>query len=156
MCAETPSYYTDNPFQILRQKRREAEERRRAAFIERYGETVNVGVSKPKVAEDYGRRMGKLARLREIAARIVLVQGGSCYLCGEEFSGARPATQDHVIPKAKRGRNRHNILMAHLTCNWEKADRMPTPDELAYLRRVNVALANDEVAGPRVFRGGAG
>lgn len=152
MCAETPSYYTDNAFQILRQKRREAEERRRAAYLEKYGPTQVHGVRaswKKKSEPRHELKMKLVTLLRGRAARLCVAQGNCCYLCGDAFTKDRRPTQDHVVPRARGGKNRLNILMAHLECNWAKGERRPSGAELAYLRAVNVAVANDEVVGPR-------
>lgn len=152
--AEEPSYYTDNPFQILRQKRHEADERRRAAFEAKYGPTRILGV-RPPAGRDLKDRWEMALRhrdnLRRLSVRLLIAQDNRCYLCGDPFGATRPATRDHVFPQALGGRDRHNILMAHQPCNNAKGERAPTRDELAYLRAVNVAMANDEVA-PRVFR----
>lgn len=152
MDAGTPSYYLDDAIKMLRQKRREAEERRRAARVDRHGPTIKVGVAPGRPKETAAQRKTRKAKARGAAIRILKAQGAVCYLCGEPFDDARPATQDHVVPKALRGRTRGNILMAHQPCNNQKGDRMPTREELEYLRAVNAAVANDDVAGPRVFR----
>lgn len=71
--------------------------------------------------------------------RIAKLQGGRCYLCGQ-LMRTEP-TREHVVPKARGGRNARNILAAHQACNLRKADRVPYPCELLYLAAVNARLA---------------
>jgi 5-methylcytosine-specific restriction endonuclease McrA len=73
-------------------------------------------------------------------AALYKIQAGRCYLGGCAFGPDLLPTVDHVKPKAHGGRTAHNILLACGPCNREKADRMPTPAEVAYLRAVNAAL----------------
>lgn len=66
-----------------------------------------------------------------------LLQAGCCYRCDEPFTPDDWATVDHVVPRSKGGADGGNILLACAPCNQEKADRDPTPAELAVLARVN-------------------
>lgn len=64
-------------------------------------------------------------------------QNGICYLCNEKMS-VYDCTVDHVTPRARGGKNTiKNMLLTHCLCNNEKADRMPTTAELAYLQDIN-------------------
>lgn len=68
------------------------------------------------------------------------LQGNLCYLCGCDFDDHVRPTTEHVRPRARRGANRANRLMACLPCNQAKGDREPHPCELLYLEAVNLAL----------------
>lgn len=70
-------------------------------------------------------------------------QGNACYLCRREFTPDDDATQDHVVPRSKGGKNAGNILLAHAWCNTKKADRDPTADELAYLAEIRMKFVAD-------------
>lgn len=71
---------------------------------------------------------------------LLKAQDGLCYLCREPFTKALPPTTEHVIPKARGGGNAGNILLACSPCNSAKGDRLPTPEEMAYLAAVNAIL----------------
>jgi 5-methylcytosine-specific restriction endonuclease McrA len=68
-------------------------------------------------------------------------QENRCYLCPREFTPDDDATQDHVVPRAKGGKNAGNILLAHARCNTRKGDRLPTASELAYLQSIKERFA---------------
>lgn len=68
------------------------------------------------------------------------LQGNLCYLCGCDFDDHVRPTTEHVRPRARRGANRANRLMACLPCNQAKGDREPHPCELLYLQAINLAL----------------
>lgn len=70
------------------------------------------------------------ASVRQVR-RLAKLQGGLCYLCGQVMR-AEP-TREHVVPKARGGKNARNVLAAHQACNLLKADRAPYPCELLYL-----------------------
>lgn len=73
---------------------------------------------------------------------IACMQAWRCYLCQREFDAElSDATVDHVVPRSKGGLNRNNRLLACRPCNEKKADRLPKPCELLYLRAVNLWLA---------------
>lgn len=82
------------------------------------------------------------ARQGATVGAICEIQRGRCYLCQEAFGRHRPPTVEHVTPKVLGGRTYRNILLACHPCNSAKADRLPTPAELAYLAEVNAALLN--------------
>lgn len=151
------AYLDANPFALTRQRRAEAAERRREEFAAKYGEVVRAQwtdrdharhvewLSKgmpPSPSAPKGPRARKDARRRERASEISRAQDGLCYLCGKPFTVNRAPTQDHVHPRARGGRNQHNILLACYPCNNGKGDRLPYPCELIFLRAVNYALAN--------------
>lgn len=77
-------------------------------------------------------------RTVQLIRRIAKLQGGRCYLCGQPMR--TEPTREHVVPKARGGRNARNILAAHQACNLRKADRAPYPCELLYLAAVNARL----------------
>jgi len=63
-------------------------------------------------------------------------QEGMCYLCNEPLS-IFDCTVDHVVPKSRGGKDSiRNLLLAHSMCNTEKANRVPTKQELKYLKDV--------------------
>lgn len=98
-----------------------------------------VRVDKPTV---YYTRSRQLARTSAFTKALILeMQAGRCYLCGHGFSQANPPTTDHVTPRARRGANVHNRLMACQGCNGAKGDRAPHPCELLYLTALNLMLA---------------
>ena len=149
-------------FAYARQRRTEAVRERVEALKAKYGETWRPHgkpaslPSKTVVAfrKPHYRRMTKeCARdawnceTRLGAMRII--QGNRCYLCLDVFTPDDPPTKEHVIPICSAGKRRRNILLAHMRCNALKADRDPTPEELAYLERVNSELA-DRIAWNRV------
>lgn len=74
-------------------------------------------------------------RTRRVTA-LMLVQEGRCYLCDHSFTHDDPPTRDHVRPRARGHGCSANILLAHASCNNEKADHTPTSAQIAYLVRV--------------------
>jgi hypothetical protein len=82
----------------------------------------------------------------KLIQKIADIQGGRCVHCGgaldhslSRFNPLRP-TYEHVIPRARGGKNVGNRLVAHLVCNGEKGDSMPTGCELVWLLAVNARL----------------
>lgn len=78
---------------------------------------------------------------------IMDAQGGRCGICGVSFSPEDNVTFDHVFPWVGREEGvgtgrfcRDNLLVAHQRCNRDKADRPPTAEEMALLKRVNTIL----------------
>lgn len=84
---------------------------------------------------------------------IIHYQHGKCLLCGTPLNMINPhndmpywayhthrPTFEHVVPKAKGGKNIGNRLVAHRLCNQQKDDRMPTGCELIWLAMVNAKL----------------
>jgi 5-methylcytosine-specific restriction endonuclease McrA len=71
----------------------------------------------------------KRGKLRD---RLHQAQRGRCAWCGGTFQGDKP-TFDHVIPRAKGGAHRDNVVLAHFRCNQERDDRLPTGCELIVL-----------------------
>lgn len=160
-----PSYLDANPFALTRERRRQSAERRRARFEEQYGPTVRARMSPRDVARYeawerggkhpspsppppsraarlHARRVAKALKSKRRRTVIAALQDFRCYLCGHEFADVSLATEEHVVPRARGGKTRENILMACQPCNVEKGHREPRPCELLYLRAVNFALAN--------------
>lgn len=64
-------------------------------------------------------------------------QDGRCYLCNDEMH-VYDCTIEHVVPLSLGGKDKlSNKLLAHGRCNAEKANRMPTKNELSYLQEVH-------------------
>lgn len=72
--------------------------------------------------------------------RLWRAQDGHCYLCGIPFSDDHWATEDHVVPRSRKGKDRGNICLAHQGCNTWKGNRKPYPCELIALDAVNAKL----------------
>lgn len=96
-------------------------------------------------------RMLRKDRLQSRFARLLAVQEGRCYLCGRTFTLELPATEEHVWPKARKGTDWGNVLLACSPCNNAKGQRLPTEDEMARLREVNAAM--DDMRRPGSFLG---
>lgn len=80
-------------------------------------------------------KRAKVSRpLAPIFSKIRAAQENKCYLCGYDLSNPN---QDHVVPKAKGGKNAYNILATHPDCNVSKSDRAPYPCEILYLQAIN-------------------
>jgi len=73
-------------------------------------------------------------RCKPIWARLTAAQGNRCYLCDKPMASP---TEDHVLPKARGGKNAGNRLMACSPCNNRKAARMPYACELMFLHHIN-------------------
>jgi len=75
---------------------------------------------------------------------LLRAEGGRCYLCPERLHDRAcrrgGITKEHVVPRAKQGGVRRNILLAHRLCNLRKGDRMPHPCELIYLDAIYTNL----------------
>lgn len=160
LAPDGPSYLDVNPFALTRQRRAEIAQARKAAFEARYGATIRARMTQRDV-ERYAaweargkppspagggvhanRNRRRILRARVRREALAELQGGRCYLCGEPFRETDPATEDHVTPRARGGRNDGNLLAAHKSCNARKGDRKPYPCELVYLRAINFAKAN--------------
>lgn len=76
---------------------------------------------------------------QRIRGRIWELQDHLCYLCHDPVQ-FEVMTLDHVWPKSRGGKRPQNILGAHTGCNNAKGDRVPTREEMAYLRRINERL----------------
>lgn len=69
--------------------------------------------------------------------RLYDAQEGRCYLCGEEMS-VYDCSIDHVYPVSRGGKDKmSNKLLAHSVCNAEKADRLPTENELSLMHDIH-------------------
>lgn len=67
--------------------------------------------------------------------------GGKCGICGRKIKSLLAVTTDHVVPRARGGKNSGNRVPAHKGCNARKADRLPTGCERLWLAVVNARLA---------------
>jgi 5-methylcytosine-specific restriction endonuclease McrA len=64
---------------------------------------------------------------------VMKVCGGKCFYCGIKLVN-RAVTVDHFIPKSLGGSSDlSNKVAACGPCNWNKSNRMPTPDEVKKL-----------------------
>lgn len=69
------------------------------------------------------------------------VQKGLCFYCSR-IMGKKNSTFDHFVPRSREGLTViTNLVLAHRTCNRDKADRMPTLIEIKRLERRNEELA---------------
>lgn len=75
-----------------------------------------------------------------IRARLYEAQNGLCGICGFGMGPCQAQTIDHVVPRARGGKNAGNVLLAHSDCNSRKGDRAPTTAERATLAKVNARL----------------
>lgn len=82
--------------------------------------------------------------LRSLAKRFIFqAQDGTCHICGLKMRGRFGSpllTIDHVWPISKAiGGNKFlgNVLLSHLKCNQDKADRLPTLAEIEALHAAN-------------------
>lgn len=80
--------------------------------------------------------------------RMIEAQLGRCVLCGQTLDAdtdlhmsdpLRPSF-DHVMPRARGGRDAGNRIAAHRKCNSDKGSRLPTGCELIWLSVVNLML----------------
>jgi 5-methylcytosine-specific restriction endonuclease McrA len=155
--------HEDKTERPLREWLREMSAARRAvrALTDKYGETRYYGTlaeveRRRKRYEEWEASVrlelpasARLVNLPErLTGKLMRLQGRRCYLCDGRFTATARATQDHVVPRARGGKNARNILLAHQPCNNAKGDREPTWRELAYLRAINERLygAQDAVA----------
>lgn len=79
-------------------------------------------------------------------------QCGLCPVCNQEIDlETQAVSYDHVFPLNPRGSglNLHqgNLLLAHVLCNRNKGNRLPTASEIAVLQMVNDILRFDEATG---------
>lgn len=88
------------------------------------------------------RKAHRLAACKPLKSRLYAAQDGNCYLCGYHMGAVRQATEDHVTPRARGGRNASNLLLAHSACNNHKGAREPYPCELIYLRTINLIVVH--------------
>lgn len=69
--------------------------------------------------------------------RLYDAQEGNCYLCGEEMS-VYDCSVEHVYPISRGGKDKmSNKLLAHSICNAEKADRLPTENEIKLMHEIH-------------------
>lgn len=88
-------------------------------------------------------REERLWHAKPIRTRLYKAQNGLCYLCGKPMagkSGRGMPTEDHVVPRARGGKNAANRLLAHSRCNGWKHCREPYACELLYLQIVNLQV----------------
>ena len=78
--------------------------------------------------------------MRRDKAAIRRMQNNRCPLCGGIF-GSGPVTFEHVLPRARGGGNRGNLVVTHDRCNKIRADAMPSGCLLLWLDVVNARLA---------------
>ena len=69
-------------------------------------------------------------------------QDHKCPICGDKLK-ATDITIDHVWPLNIKNENYGNLFLCHYACNQEKADRLPTEEELIVLSNVNERLKYD-------------
>lgn len=144
-------------FAMTRQRRADGHARRLSDLEAKWGPTVRLYVPQPEYGPDAflehePRRSPYKARpLRKRSKRgpkydrekclcIIQLQDRACYLCHEAFTDDAPPTMDHVWPRARGGKNAGNLLAAHRPCNALKDDRLPTLEEMKYLRQINEQL----------------
>lgn len=63
-----------------------------------------------------------------------------CGICGSTIRELSEVTLDHVIPRARNGANYGNLVPAHPSCNFAKADRSPTACEMIMLDALNTKM----------------
>ena len=80
------------------------------------------------------------------------LQDGKCFYCGIHV-GKRKVTLDHVRPLSRGGGEWQNVVIACKCCNAEKADRLPTDNELARLRELYRGIGDPRVSDSKL-RGG--
>lgn len=73
---------------------------------------------------------------KSIKLQLLWKYGNRCAICGRKIRSLDELTVDHIIPKAKGGKNViSNCQLAHKTCNELKNDTMP--DEYERMLRSN-------------------
>lgn len=73
-------------------------------------------------------------RTRSLRLTIHAREGGRCFYCRRRAS-ARSRCLDHVVPRAKSGKNSYrNLVSCCVECNWQKKDHA-APDFLRELHR---------------------
>ncbi len=82
---------------------------------------------------------------QSLMVRMVLAQGGVCFLCGDALdtdnlpaNSPMRASFDHVVPVSLGGENIGNRMAAHRDCNGRKGNRRPYACELLFLSVVNI------------------
>jgi 5-methylcytosine-specific restriction endonuclease McrA len=105
-----------------------------AALFQPYVPAASVAAASQKPVNHHQRK-------KRLIARILDAQGGFCGICGNRLN--RSPSVDHVVPRRRGGGNAGNRLIAHVPCNFRKADRMPTGCELLMLAAVNDRLGRD-------------
>ena len=73
-----------------------------------------------------------------IKLQLLWKYGNRCAICGKKIRNFSDLTVDHIIPRAKGGKNvLSNCQLAHKSCNASKNDKMPEAYEklLRYNRR---------------------
>ena len=75
-----------------------------------------------------------------LPARLYHAQKGLCFLCGLELL-PHDWSRDHIFPRVRYPRMRHNIVLMHKTCNnVTKNDREPTPEEVERVRAIYASI----------------
>jgi 5-methylcytosine-specific restriction endonuclease McrA len=85
-----------------------------------------------------------MAKGMNLAVALFMAQGAECFYCACEFEGRelpvkkrpRAWTKDHVRPASAGHKSVKNVVLACLTCNREKKNREPTPQELARAQKI--------------------
>jgi hypothetical protein len=100
---------------------------------------------------------GQTQRRQKLKPILFEAQVGAC-ACGSEplpppetWKGRLVVSLDHVYPRGRypeRG-DRGNLLLTHAKCNELKANRMPTPEEVAFLERVNARMPHKPMSRTR-------
>ncbi|MFB7780048.1 HNH endonuclease [Streptomyces bauhiniae] len=73
------------------------------------------------------QRLGSNRR-RAVKARIARRQGQRCFYCRAAFTETRDATLDHYVPYSLWHTWRiSNLVLACVSCNQSKSDRLPWP-----------------------------
>ncbi len=150
------NWYTQSIHETLNEHRTIRRRRAMHAQLEAiYGPTIRYGPPEPLPPglatelrlQSEARNLGNRARarIREARnafryARLLAAQDNRCYICTEAFTDENPPTKDHVWPRARGGRDGRNILWACVPCNGSKSDSVPTEEQMARLRELNVWL----------------
>lgn len=82
-------------------------------------------------------RWRKTPEFRKWQRNQFLKQGGTCYYCDSPIYGGVRQNVDHVIPKIRRGDNRHsNLVLACADCNKKKNyDLLPYKERQALKKK---------------------
>ncbi len=63
----------------------------------------------------------KFNRMLQIKRSLFQLQAGVCLFCEGEFSLSRPATIEHLVPRALGGSNKFdNLALTHAKCNQKR------------------------------------
>ena len=75
-----------------------------------------------------------MAKVKKLKDRVWNRDRGLCFYCGQFLSKGDPErTLDHVIPRCKEGTSNRmwNLVLACRSCNSDKGDSDPKPEQLA-------------------------